>query len=187
MPRRHQQGTEQGELPRTQLDGLVAQGDLSQQQMHLQRTQGHLFMQAGAAAEQLAAAGHQFLEAERFAQHILGATVEQGHHGLGAGAGREHQGRAAQLGCKLQGRGLLQQFSPHKQIGLLLLAELKGFRGGAGGRREMALLPQPLGQHKPQGGVGLHHKDAGAVLFGDLDQPIDGGPHYPKGVSCPSW
>jgi len=54
--------------------------------------------------------------------------------------------------------------------------------GGAGiGARSMTM------EHKPQGGVGLHHKDAGAVLFGDLDQPIGGGPTYPKGVSRPCW
>ena len=62
------------------------------------------FLQAGAAAaQQGAAAGRQLFEAKGFAQHVVGAGIQQGDDRFGPRAGRQHHHRGAQLGRQPQG------------------------------------------------------------------------------------
>ena len=129
--------------------------------MDLKRPNADPFLQAaGTAAQQAAATGRQFLEAKGFTQHVIGAGIEQGHHGLGAGAGREHHHGRAQLGRQPQGRTLVQQFGADDQIGGLLFTQIDRLSGRGHSRSQVPVLAEALGQHGAQGGMGLHHKNA---------------------------
>lgn len=129
--------------------------------MHLQGAHTDPFLEAAAAAtQQGAAAGRQLFKPEGLAQHVIGAGIEQGHHGLRAGAGREHHHLAVQLGGEAQGRGLLEQFGAHQQIGGLLLADLQGFAGGGDGRGQVPILTQTLGENGAEGRVGVHYENS---------------------------
>ena len=156
----HQQGAEQGKFPRAQLHRLIAQGHLTQQHMHFQRTHADPLLQAIATAAQEAAGPcRQLLQAKGFAQHLISASIEQAHHGLRAGASGEHHHGTTQLAGKAQGRAFIQQFSADQQIGRLGLADLQRFAGRGHGRCQMAVLPQTLGKHGPQGAMGIHHQN----------------------------
>ena len=81
MPGGHQQGAEQGEFAGAELNGLIPQGHLAQQDMHLERTDADPLLQTRAtAAQQQATAGGQFLQAKGLAQDVIGAGIEQGDH-----------------------------------------------------------------------------------------------------------
>ena len=128
--------------------------------MHLQGAHAHPLLEAAAGApQQGAAAGGQFLQAERLTQHVVGTAIEQAHHRLGAGARGEHHHWTVQLGGKAQGTALIQQFGAHQQVGGLVPAELDRLAGRGHRRRQVTVLAQALGQHRAQGGMGIHNQD----------------------------
>jgi hypothetical protein len=94
------------------------------------------FLQSCAAStEQGAAAGRQLFETERFAQHIIGARVQQGNDWFRTGTGCEHHHRAVQLGRQPESRRFLKKLRTYKEMGGLTLTDLQGFPGGPHGSR----------------------------------------------------
>ena len=96
--RGHQQSTEQRKFPRTEFNRLVSQGDLTQEEVHFQRSNRDPFLEAVMAPlEQRAAAGGQLLKAKGFAQNIISTVIQQPHDRISATAGRQHDDGTTQL------------------------------------------------------------------------------------------
>lgn len=159
-PRWHQQRAQQGEFSRTELHGLVAQGDLAQQQMDLQRAHTHPFLQPRAtSSEKGATASREFLKPEGLSQHIIGARIEERHDRLRSRASRQHHDRTMELARQPQGRCFFQEFGTHQKMRRLTLTNVKSFSGRTHRGGEMAILSQSLGQHSAQSSVGVNNEN----------------------------
>ena len=161
----HQQGAEQGEFPRTEFNRLVSQGDLTQEEVHFQRSNRDPFLEAVMAPlEQRAAAGGQLLQAKGLAQNIISTVIQQPHDRISATAGRQHDDGTTQLVRQSEGGTLFENFGADQEIRRLFLAELQSFSRSADGSGEVTVLTEPLHQDGAQGGVRLHDEYAGWFL-----------------------
>jgi hypothetical protein len=96
--RRHQQGAEQGELPRAEFHRLIPQGHLAEQQMDLKGSDTDPLLQPmAAAAQECAATGRQFLQAEGLSKHIISAGIQQGDHRLRPRTSSQYHDRTMKL------------------------------------------------------------------------------------------
>jgi hypothetical protein len=105
----HQKCTQEGEFPGAEFNGLFSQRHLTEQQVHLKRSNGNAFLQATATPlEQGATAGCHLFETKGLAQNVIRSVIKQAHNGLSPAAGGEHDHRTAQLLTKSQRRTLLE-------------------------------------------------------------------------------
>ena len=161
----HQQGAEQREFPRTEFHWLVSQGDLTQEEVHFQRSNRDPLLEAVMAPlEQRAAAGSQLLQAKGLAQNIISTVIQQPHDRISATACRQHYDGTTQLLRQSEGGTLFENFGADQEIRRLLLAELQSFSRSADGSGEVTVLTEPLHQDGAQGGVRLHDEYAGWFL-----------------------
>ena len=76
----HQQSAEEGEFSGAQLDRLVPQHHLTQQQMNFERSDTDpLLKTSGAAPQQGATTGGEFLKTEWLAEHVVCAPIQEGN------------------------------------------------------------------------------------------------------------